>query len=184
MFWNLESRAGGFFITTFQHFCLVSCWHGEWRRGNTQDSNYEKWCCCNHSDRSFLWLFRPDGSQYRTFRNQFLAYSFYQSELRLFKIPTLLIFDKLKANVVNIHAPILLGFVQCLQCYYQSGCLYRLRSLGERHNLDLTVGEINCPNAHNKSTIRKLNIYSPMEKVPKSHHLVKFKMSCTIPMDR
>eukprot|EP00066_Takifugu_rubripes_P004742 XP_003968288.1 PREDICTED: transmembrane protein 120A-like [Takifugu rubripes] len=51
----------------------------------------------------------PDGSQYRTFRNQFLAYSFYQS------------------------------FVQCLQCYYQSGCLYRLRSLGERHNLDLTV---------------------------------------------
>ncbi|CAM9312519.1 unnamed protein product [Lampetra planeri] len=25
-----------------------------------------------------------------------------------------------------------------LQCYYQSGCLYRLRALGERHNMDLT----------------------------------------------
>lgn len=34
------------------------------------------------------------------------------------------------------------GFVQCLQCYYQSGCLYRLRALGERHNMDLTVGEL------------------------------------------
>lgn len=34
-----------------------------------------------------------------------------------------------------------LGFVQFLQYYYQSGCLYRLRALGERHTMDLTVGE-------------------------------------------
>lgn len=33
------------------------------------------------------------------------------------------------------------GFVQFLQYYYQSGCLYRLRALGERHTMDLTVGE-------------------------------------------
>lgn len=33
-----------------------------------------------------------------------------------------------------------LDFVQFLQYYYQSGCLYRLRALGERHNMDLTVG--------------------------------------------
>lgn len=33
------------------------------------------------------------------------------------------------------------GFVQFLQYYYQSGCLYRLRALGERNQLDLTVGE-------------------------------------------
>lgn len=33
------------------------------------------------------------------------------------------------------------GFVQFLQCYYQSGCLYRLRTLGERHTMDLTVGQ-------------------------------------------
>ncbi|KAK6473472.1 transmembrane protein 120A isoform X1 [Huso huso] len=31
------------------------------------------------------------------------------------------------------------GFVQFLQYYYQSGCLYRLRALGQRHNMDLTV---------------------------------------------
>uniref|UniRef100_A0A1A8MAQ7 Transmembrane protein 120A n=1 Tax=Nothobranchius pienaari TaxID=704102 RepID=A0A1A8MAQ7_9TELE len=31
------------------------------------------------------------------------------------------------------------SFVQFLQYYYQSGCLYRLRALGERHNMDLTV---------------------------------------------
>lgn len=34
------------------------------------------------------------------------------------------------------------GFVQFLQYYYQSGCLYRLRALGERHNMDLTVGKL------------------------------------------
>uniref|UniRef100_A0A8C7F1H4 Transmembrane protein 120B n=1 Tax=Oncorhynchus kisutch TaxID=8019 RepID=A0A8C7F1H4_ONCKI len=31
------------------------------------------------------------------------------------------------------------GFVHFLQYYYQSGCLYRLRALGERNQLDLTV---------------------------------------------
>ncbi|XP_048679662.1 transmembrane protein 120A isoform X2 [Caretta caretta] len=52
---------------------------------------------------------RPDGLMYQMFRNQFLSFSMYQS------------------------------FVQFLQYYYQSGCLYRLRALGERHNMDLTV---------------------------------------------
>ncbi|KAG2470962.1 T120B protein, partial [Polypterus senegalus] len=51
----------------------------------------------------------PDGLMYQMFRNQFLAFSIYQS------------------------------FVQFLQYYYQSGCLYRLRALGERNHLDLTV---------------------------------------------
>uniref|UniRef100_A0AAX7UQH8 Transmembrane protein 120A n=1 Tax=Astatotilapia calliptera TaxID=8154 RepID=A0AAX7UQH8_ASTCA len=58
---------------------------------------------------SSVMLTWPEGNLYHMFRNQFLAYSLYQS------------------------------FVQCLQCYYQSGCLYRLRALGERHNMDLTV---------------------------------------------
>uniref|UniRef100_A0A3Q2D408 Transmembrane protein 120Aa n=1 Tax=Cyprinodon variegatus TaxID=28743 RepID=A0A3Q2D408_CYPVA len=53
----------------------------------------------------------PDGALYQMFRNQFLSYNLYQS------------------------------FVQFLQYYYQSGCLYRLRALGERHTMDLTVGE-------------------------------------------
>lgn len=41
--------------------------------------------------------------------------------------------------------PFLAGFVQFLQYYYQSGCLYRLRALGERHNMDLTVGKPGFP---------------------------------------
>uniref|UniRef100_A0A665TLE8 Transmembrane protein 120A n=1 Tax=Echeneis naucrates TaxID=173247 RepID=A0A665TLE8_ECHNA len=54
-------------------------------------------------------LLSPEGALYQMFRNQFLTYCQYQS------------------------------FVQFLQYYYQSGCLYRLRALGERHNMDLTV---------------------------------------------
>nr|XP_046266319.1 ion channel TACAN isoform X3 [Scatophagus argus] len=57
----------------------------------------------------FLFSYRPEGTLYQMFRNQFLSYCLYQS------------------------------FVQFLQYYYQSGCLYRLRALGERHNMDLTV---------------------------------------------
>ncbi|PWA20466.1 hypothetical protein CCH79_00003705, partial [Gambusia affinis] len=30
-------------------------------------------------------------------------------------------------------------YIKYLQYYYQSGCLYRLRALGERHNMDLTI---------------------------------------------
>lgn len=45
-----------------------------------------------------------------------------------------------RAPADRSHA-LLAGFVQFLQYYYQSGCLYRLRALGERHNMDLTVGK-------------------------------------------
>lgn len=45
-----------------------------------------------------------------------------------------------RAPADHSHA-LLAGFVQFLQYYYQSGCLYRLRALGERHNMDLTVGK-------------------------------------------
>ena len=31
------------------------------------------------------------------------------------------------------------GFVQYLQFRYQSGVLYRLKALGERHNMDITI---------------------------------------------
>lgn len=31
------------------------------------------------------------------------------------------------------------GFVQCLQFRYQHGVLYRLKALGERHNMDITI---------------------------------------------
>uniref|UniRef100_A0A671WVN6 Transmembrane protein 120Ab n=1 Tax=Sparus aurata TaxID=8175 RepID=A0A671WVN6_SPAAU len=78
----------------------------------TNGSRIKGWWVFHHYVSAFLSgviLTWPDGNLYKSFRNQFLAYSLYQS------------------------------FVQCLQCYYQSGCLYRLRALGERHNMDLTV---------------------------------------------
>uniref|UniRef100_A0A8B9K2X5 Zgc:103681 n=1 Tax=Astyanax mexicanus TaxID=7994 RepID=A0A8B9K2X5_ASTMX len=58
---------------------------------------------------SGIMLTWPDGELYQMFRIQFWGYCLYQC------------------------------FVQFLQYYYQSGCLYRLKALGERHNLDLTV---------------------------------------------
>ncbi|XP_061576263.1 transmembrane protein 120A-like [Cololabis saira] len=78
----------------------------------TNGSRIKGWWVFHHYVSAFLsgvMLTWPDGNLYKSFRNQFLAYLFYQN------------------------------FVQCLQYYYQSGCLYRLRTLGERHNMDLTV---------------------------------------------
>ncbi|KAM6933544.1 transmembrane protein 120A-like [Xenentodon cancila] len=78
----------------------------------TNGSRIKGWWVFHHYVSAFLsgvMLTWPDGNLYKLFRNQFLAYIFYQN------------------------------FVQCLQYYYQSGCLYRLRALGERHNMDLTV---------------------------------------------
>ena len=46
---------------------------------------------------------------YNQFRVQFLTYIFYSS------------------------------FLQFLQYYYQYGCLYRLRALGERYDMDITI---------------------------------------------
>uniref|UniRef100_A0A8C9R836 Transmembrane protein 120B n=1 Tax=Scleropages formosus TaxID=113540 RepID=A0A8C9R836_SCLFO len=75
-------------------------------------SRIKGWWVLHHYVSTFLsgvMLTWPDGMMYQMFRNQFLAFSIYQS------------------------------FVQFLQYYYQSGCLYRLRALGERNHLDLTV---------------------------------------------
>ncbi|XP_072456634.1 transmembrane protein 120B isoform X2 [Notamacropus eugenii] len=70
------------------------------------------WWVSHHYVSTFLsgiMLTWPNGLIYQKFRNQFLAFSIFQS------------------------------CVQFLQYYYQSGCLYRLRALGERNHLDLTV---------------------------------------------
>ncbi|XP_064208451.1 ion channel TACAN [Anguilla rostrata] len=75
-------------------------------------SRIKGWWVAHHYIFTFLsgvMLTWPEGKLYQMFRNQFLTYYLYQS------------------------------FVQFLQYYYQSGCLYRLRALGERHNMDLTV---------------------------------------------
>ncbi|XP_067348326.1 ion channel TACAN-like isoform X3 [Channa argus] len=76
-------------------------------------SKIKGWWVFHHYVSTFLsgvMLTWPEGALYQMFRNQFLTYCLYQ-----------------------------IGFVQFLQYYYQSGCLYRLRALGERHNMDLTV---------------------------------------------
>uniref|UniRef100_A0A4W5Q5B8 Transmembrane protein 120A n=1 Tax=Hucho hucho TaxID=62062 RepID=A0A4W5Q5B8_9TELE len=75
-------------------------------------SRIKGWWVFHHYISAFLsgvMLTWPDGYLYQNVRNQFLAFSLYQS------------------------------MVHCMQYYYQSGCLYRLRTLGERHNMDLTV---------------------------------------------
>uniref|UniRef100_A0A667WTU9 Transmembrane protein 120Aa n=1 Tax=Myripristis murdjan TaxID=586833 RepID=A0A667WTU9_9TELE len=75
-------------------------------------SRIKGWWVFHHYVSTFLsgvMLTWPEGTLYQMFRSQFLTYCLYQS------------------------------FVQFLQYYYQSGCLYRLRALGERHNMDLTV---------------------------------------------
>ncbi|CAL8321661.1 unnamed protein product [Lota lota] len=75
-------------------------------------SRIKGWWVSHHYVSTFLsgvMLTWPEGQMYQMFRSQFLAFSIYQS------------------------------FVQFLQYYYQSGCLYRLRALGERNQLDLTV---------------------------------------------
>ncbi|XP_071023523.1 ion channel TACAN [Oncorhynchus clarkii lewisi] len=75
-------------------------------------SRIKGWWVFHHYVFCFLsgvMLTWPEGILYQMFRNQFLTYCLYQS------------------------------FVQFLQYYYQSGCLYRLRALGESHNMDLTV---------------------------------------------
>uniref|UniRef100_A0A8C9YVK8 Transmembrane protein 120Aa n=1 Tax=Sander lucioperca TaxID=283035 RepID=A0A8C9YVK8_SANLU len=76
-------------------------------------SRIKGWWVSHHYVSTFLsgvMLTWPEGTLYQMFRNQFLTYCLYQ-----------------------------IGFVQFLQYYYQSGCLYRLRALGERHNMDVTV---------------------------------------------
>ncbi|RNA17989.1 transmembrane protein -like [Brachionus plicatilis] len=54
-------------------------------------------------------LIWPDSESYQLFRQQFIWFSFY------------------------------LSIVQVLQYYYQKGCLYRLRALGEKQDMDTTI---------------------------------------------
>ncbi|KAK7088212.1 ion channel TACAN-like [Littorina saxatilis] len=55
-------------------------------------------------------LIWPEGETYQKFRTTYILFTFY------------------------------LTFVYALQYYYQSGCLYRLRCLGQGHTMDITVG--------------------------------------------
>ncbi|XP_042892643.1 transmembrane protein 120 homolog [Penaeus japonicus] len=58
---------------------------------------------------SGILLIWPNGETYYAFRKQFMMFNMY------------------------------ISFVQYLQFMYQRGCLYRLKALGERHNMDITI---------------------------------------------
>ncbi|XP_045107970.1 transmembrane protein 120 homolog isoform X2 [Portunus trituberculatus] len=58
---------------------------------------------------SGILLIWPNGETYYAFRRQFMLFNIY------------------------------ISFVQYLMFMYQRGCLYRLKALGERHNMDITV---------------------------------------------
>ncbi|ELW65514.1 Transmembrane protein 120B [Tupaia chinensis] len=86
--------------------------HGASRQHEIDSDRIKGWWVSHHYVSTFLsgvMLTWPNGLIYQKFRNQFLAFSIFQS------------------------------CVQFLQYYYQRGCLYRLRALGERNHLDLTV---------------------------------------------
>lgn len=82
---------------------------------------------------------------YQMFRSQFLAFSIYQSVYNPLAAPYVFCLsysERLYAVMLYSDGFVsLAGCVQFLQYYYQSGCLYRLRALGERNQLDLTVGK-------------------------------------------
>ncbi|KAM8828562.1 transmembrane protein 120B isoform 1-T1 [Spinachia spinachia] len=102
-------------------------------------SRIKGWWVSHHYVSTFLsgvMLTWPEGPMYQMFRSQFLAFSIYQS------------------------------FVQFLQYYYQSGCLYRLRTLGERNQLDLTVGKLRA--IFGRSRFDPLNSWSHLQ-----HHVWK-----------
>nr|XP_012332362.1 transmembrane protein 120B isoform X1 [Aotus nancymaae] len=89
-------------------------------------SRIKGWWVSHHYVSTFLsgvMLTWPNGLIYQKFRNQFLAFSIFQRTL----------------GPEPGHCAPPAGCVQFLQYYYQRGCLYRLRALGERNHLDLTV---------------------------------------------
>nr|XP_039248780.1 ion channel TACAN-like [Styela clava] len=75
-------------------------------------SRIKGWWVMHHYVAVFLsgiFVIWPEGQSYQEFRSRFMAFSIYQS------------------------------FIQLLQYYYQTGCLYRLRALGLRPDMDITV---------------------------------------------
>ncbi|KAL7987040.1 hypothetical protein Chor_005959 [Crotalus horridus] len=86
-------------------------------------SKIKGWWVLHHYISTFLsgvMLTWPDGLMYQKFRNQFLTFSMYQSKWDCIK-------EEGGGKRLKTHK------------YQGSGCLYRLRALGERHTMDLTV---------------------------------------------
>ncbi|UJR30071.1 hypothetical protein I4U23_017615 [Adineta vaga] len=111
--WSLTSRYRAF--DALFHFLLVWYYCTLTIRESillVNGSNINPWWRAHHfiaTVATGILLTWPDSLSYQTFRTQFFIFSFY------------------------------LSFVQGLQFYYQRGCLYRLRALGETHDMDITI---------------------------------------------
>ncbi|CAF2931046.1 unnamed protein product [Rotaria sp. Silwood2] len=111
--WSLTSRYRAF--DALFHFLLVWYYCTLTIRESiliVNGSNINPWWRAHHfitTVATAILLTWPESDSYHTFRTQFFIFSFY------------------------------LSFVQGLQFYYQRGCLYRLRALGETHDMDITI---------------------------------------------
>ncbi|CAF1420009.1 unnamed protein product [Adineta ricciae] len=111
--WSLTSRYRAF--DALFHFLLVWYYCTLTIRESiliANGSNINPWWRAHHfiaTVATGILLTWPDSESYQAFRTQFFVFSFY------------------------------LSFVQGLQFYYQRGCLYRLRALGETHDMDITI---------------------------------------------
>lgn len=74
-------------------------------------------------------LIWPQGEVWQLFRTQFMYFNVYISEY------CCSILNLLHTIYFLIHT----GFIQYLQFAYQKGVLYRLKALGERHDMDITI---------------------------------------------
>jgi len=111
--WSLTSRYRAF--DALFHFLLVWYYCTLTIRESiliVNGSNINRWWRAHHfisTVATAILLTWPESHSYHAFRTQFFVFSFY------------------------------LSFVQGLQFYYQRGSLYRLRALGETHDMDITI---------------------------------------------
>ncbi|CAF1004069.1 unnamed protein product [Adineta ricciae] len=111
--WSLTARYRAF--DALFHFLLVWYYCTLTIRESiliVNGSNINPWWRAHHfiaTVATGILLTWPESRSYHTFRTQFFVFSFY------------------------------LSFVQVLQFYYQRGCLYRLRALGETHDMEVTI---------------------------------------------
>ncbi|CAF1433983.1 unnamed protein product [Adineta steineri] len=111
--WSLTSRYRAF--DALFHFLLVWYYCTLTIRESiliVNGSNINPWWRAHHfiaTVATAILLTWPESQSYHAFRTQFFVFSFF------------------------------LSFVQVLQFYYQRGCLYRLRALGETHDMDITI---------------------------------------------
>ncbi|KRZ33918.1 Transmembrane protein [Trichinella pseudospiralis] len=106
---RMQSQSYFICICTIWYYCTLTIRESILR---CNGSRIKGWWLFHHYASAVLsgiMLTWPDGECYQNSRKQLLFFSFY------------------------------ISFVTFLQCQYQRGCLYRLKALGRRHSMDITV---------------------------------------------